>query len=100
MKKKSDEINFLFILFLFILIFSLSLTSNGNNEKCFKKINIRCYSYQVKQQFYPRNSVCVLTVIVSTKDAACVVWRSFLVTGACQNTKAKSSRFLLFVIDK
>ena len=36
-----------------------------------QKLHIRCYTYQVKKQFYPMNGVRVLTVIVSAKRAAC-----------------------------
>ena len=49
-----------------------------------KKLNIGCYSQQVKKQFYRMNGVRVLTVIISEKRAARVdrVRRSFFSDGS------------------
>ena len=81
-KKVSKFIFYVFKFFIFI-------NNQGKHRKMLNTLNIRCYSYQVKKQFYPMNGVCVSTVIVIAKRAAPV-----------DRVGVRSFLAYLFVIDK
>ena len=87
-KIKVNKIILFFILIIFIIFFIY------NKCKHHKMLNIRCYSFQVKKQFYRMKGVRVLTAQSALRVLTEFDVRLF-VTAACQNTHACFS--LLFI---
>ena len=57
--KESEQIYYYFINFNFSIFF---INNQGKQRKMLKRLNIYCYSYQVKKQLCHMNGVRVLTV--------------------------------------
>ena len=61
------SISYYFISLLYYYYYIIFIYDQSRHLKMLRKLNIRCYSYQVKKQSYRMNGVRISTVNVSAK---------------------------------